>query len=172
MRSPVSKRAVSVAGVFASLAFLALATSWIIAPVTGAEAEARAATDATLDAVAGQWLALGAEDDMALEVLYAGEELEKQRNLRLHIRDLIGQESDYPGALTLSNIHDLSVVGDLSTTVTVRFGAHEKLANMKGKQLIDYSESDLLYQVTLQKVGNHWKVTLVTSTFDPAGMHP
>jgi hypothetical protein len=172
MRSLVSNRALAIAGVVASLSLVALATSWVIPATAGAEAEARAAANATISAVTNQWLVLGAEDDSELAALYDGEELKKQRDIRVHIRDLKTQGTDYPGALVLSDIHDLSVSGDLTDTATVTFGAHERLANMKGNKVIDYSESDLLYKVDLRKVGNHWKVTLVTATFDPEGMHP
>ena len=43
---------------------------------------------------------------------------------------------------------------------------------MRGNEVVDYSESDLMYLVILEKLGNHWKVTSLTTALDPNGTHP
>jgi hypothetical protein len=119
--------------------------------------------------------ALGSEGDdhlhgngKALEAKYTGRALERQKALMQHVQNLIRQQDDYPGPLHLSNERVLAVSGSGdSYTIDVQF--HAVRDNMKSGRIVDQSESEVIWHVTVVRTAGGWRISDMQARFAPGG---
>ena len=72
----------------------------------------------------------------------------------------------YPGTSDFSNVKILAMSGDASS-FKVDIQAHEKLANMQNGEVVNYSESEMVYHLVLDSVDGKWVVSQLGWEFAP-----
>lgn len=153
--------------VIALLAGLTVVATRLATPTDAASIALSESRASVLAAVENQYLALGSDDNSAIEDLYTGPALAEMQKLRSHIRDLIGAATDYPGRMSLTNIHVASVEGDYATTMSFDILAHARLENMRHGRTVDFSESDIEIRAVVVHDGGTWKVSALRQGFAP-----
>jgi hypothetical protein len=144
-----------------SVALIAISTAASTVPAALVES-------AAISALSNQYTSVQGVDDTAVNSLFTGAALTHELALRDHVRSLDAAASDYPGVLDLTNIKVLAISGT-STTASIDFSAHGKLSNMRNGTVTDYSQSDVIYHVTLLLDTGRWKVATVDMAFAPGG---
>ncbi|HSW43098.1 MAG TPA: hypothetical protein VLM76_11370 [Patescibacteria group bacterium] len=165
-------RRVAVASLVAAVALgiVALGATRLISGTDAASLVATQARTAAISALENQYLAMGSDDSAAIDRLFTGAALEEMRQHRPRIRQMIADQTDYPGRRMLSNVRWMSVAGDSATTFSLRFMAHVKQANMKDGLTVDYSQADEIIQVVVVRDagdGGAWKISNVSWQYAP-----
>ena len=150
------------------VATTALLIVGVIASGPGDTATRREVTDLVFGALGSEGdIELGG-DAALLETKFTGQALEVEKTQSAHVQDLVHQGTDYPGTLHLSQQKVLSMSGSGGTyNIEVQF--HAVRDNMKNGAVVDQSESDAIWQVTVTKTNQGWRISEMHGHFAPGG---
>lgn len=151
-----------------AVAITALSTLGVIASGPGDTATRLEVTDLVFGALGSEGdIQLGG-DTALLDTQFTGQALEVEKTQSAHVQDLVHQGTDYPGTLHLSQQKVLSISGSGDTyNIEVQF--HAVRDNMKNGAVVDQSESDVIWQVTVIKTTQGWRISEMHGRFAPGG---
>ena len=119
--------------------------------------------------------ALGSEGDMqlagdaaVLSSTFTGTALEAENAQLVHVQDLVHQGTDYPGALHLSQQKVAALTGS-GDTYAIQVQFHAVRDNMKDGIVVDQSISDVIWQVTVIRTVDGWRISDMHGQFAPGG---
>jgi hypothetical protein len=150
--------AATAAGVLLLLVATVLVTR-LVSQMDAASLVAAQARSAAIAALEDQFVALGTADESAVDLLFAGAARSEMRGLKPHIRQMVTDQTDYPGKRTLSNVQVFSIKGDDATTMTMDIRAHVKQADMRGGRIAGYSEGEVDFHIVMVRDGDAWKIS-------------
>ena len=130
--------------------------------------DATAVENAALTAVETQYTAAQSPDPAGVHALFSGPALAMVSTMRANVQAEISNGSDYPGPVEVSDVQVENIQGS-ATSAVLDVALHAKLSNMKAGQVVDYSQSDLIYHFDLVLAGASWMVSDMEWTFAPGG---
>jgi len=167
MRNPIRRGRLAVL-VLAALGLITVSAGWVIATSPGDVVARQEVSDLAVTALSSEGDVNVAADHAALAARYTGDALLRAESQLSHVQDLIREGTDYPGSLHVSQLKILSVAGGTdSYTVEVQF--HAVRDNMKAGRLIDQSESDVIWDVTVIRTQDGWRISQMQGRFAPGG---
>ncbi len=168
----MSRRSGARAGFIAALAIIALAAVGVMA-VSASPYNPSEVTTAALDALSHQNDAVSAGTPSMTATAAAASNPRFRGAAADGMMAMIAQQRAnaaagqmYPGSNEFSNVRVLGMSGT-STSVRVDLQAHQKLANMQSGKVVNYSESEMVYHLVLDRVGGQWVVSQLDWAFAP-----
>ncbi|MES2209690.1 MAG: hypothetical protein V4515_05835 [Chloroflexota bacterium] len=151
--------------------FGALVLGAAIVAATTPPADLAARTDVTnlaFDALSREADMFLGNDTAGLSSRFTGAALEGELVLQAHVQDLINQGTDYPGPLHISDQKVLSISGGGDFyVIEVQF--HAVRDNMRAGKVIDQSESDVIWTLSVARAATGWRISSMDGRFAPGG---
>lgn len=146
------------------VAVVAVVASWAV--IAARPFDQNAVVSAAMNALSQQYVQGQSPDTAAHSTLFSGSALTALTPVWDQQNTNINAGQDYPGVVDETNPVVLAISGT-SSSVVVDLQVHERLHNMNAGKLVDYSESDVIYHLTLDNTNARWVISSLDWSFAP-----